>query len=84
MADKIATDGWTYIAITIDGAGNERETLKAHPLCGAHRGMMQRVESGMAAFKLAPMGKAIAAPVKEKPKSALQQLQAQRPHIRAV
>lgn len=83
MADKIATDGWTYISTTVDGAGNERETLKAHPLCGPHRGMMQRIEAGMVAFKLAPIGKALSQPVKEKPQSALERLQA-RANIRSV
>lgn len=81
MADKIMTDGWTYIAVTVDGAGQERQTLKAHPLCGAQRGMMQRVEAGMLAFRIAPTGKPIVT-TKEKPKSALERLQAQR--LRAV
>jgi len=39
---------------------------KAHPLLGHHRGMMQRVEVGLARFKLAPIGKELtegAAPV---------------------
>lgn len=86
MAKKIETDGWTYVAVTVDGAGQERETLKAHPLCAAHRNMMQRVEAGMAAFALAPMGKAMSAGKKqEKPQSALERLQAQRGSgIRAV
>lgn len=57
MAAKIVEDGWTYVAVTVDGAGQERESLKQHPLCSAHRGMMQRVEAGMTAFRLAPMGK---------------------------
>jgi hypothetical protein len=79
---KILADGLTYIAVTVDGAGNERETLKAHPLCGAHRGMMQRVESGMVAFRLAPIGKPLANVPEEKPKSALEKLQAR--NLRAV
>lgn len=79
---KILADGLTYISVTVDGSGQERETLKAHPLCGAHRGMMQRVESGMVAFRLAPIGKPLANPAKEKPKSALEQLQAR--NLRAV
>ncbi len=83
MSQKLAEDGWTYISTTIDGAGNERETLKAHPLCGPHRGMMQRVEAGLAAFRLAAIGKPLAGP-KEKQQSALDKLQAQRPAIRAI
>lgn len=50
-----------------------------------HRGMMQRVEAGLADFGLAPSGKPVAAPVStEKPKNALEQLQAARPHLRAI
>lgn len=79
---KILEDGLTYLAVTVDGSGQERETLKAHPLCGAHRGMMQRVESGMVAFRLAPLGKPLAATAVEKPKSALEQLQSR--NLRAV
>lgn len=81
MAAKIEQDGWTYIAVTVDGSGQERETLKAHPLCGAHRGMMQRVEAGLLAFRLAPIGKPLVA-AKVKAKSALEELQARR--LRAV
>lgn len=81
---KILADGLTYLDVSVDGAGTQHEKLRAHPLCGAHRGMMQRVEAGMVAFKLAPFGKAMAVPVQEKPKSALEALQAQRPGIRAV
>ena len=81
MAAKIQADGWTYISVTVDGSGQERETLKAHPLCGAHRGMMQRVEAGMLAFRIAPIGKPLVAG-KVKAKSALEELQARR--LRAV
>jgi hypothetical protein len=38
-----------------DDKGNE----KAHPLITHHRGMMQRVEAGLARFRLAPFGKEI-------------------------
>ena len=77
MSAKLLAEGWTYIAVTVDGSGQERETLKAHPLCGPHRGMMQRVEAGMSAFRLAPMGKPLVAQ-KEKAKSTLEALQARR------
>lgn len=83
MSQKIAEDGWTYIAVTIDGSGTERQQLKAHPLCGAQRGMMQRIEVGMTAFRLAPIGKPMPTKPKEKPKSAFERLQAER-SIRAV
>jgi hypothetical protein len=81
---KILADGLTYVAITVDGSGQERETLKAHPLVGAHRGMMQRVEAGMVAFRLAPIGKPLAMPADEKPKSSLEQLQQRGTGLRAV
>ena len=77
MSAKLLAEGWTYIAVTVDGSGQERETLKAHPLCGPHRGMMQRVEAGMSAFRLAPMGKPLVAQ-KDKAKSTLEALQARR------
>lgn len=83
MAAKIKADGWTYVSVTVDGAGQERETLKAHPLCASQRNMMQRIEAGMVAFALAPIGKPMRGKVQEKPKSAFERLQAQR-SIRAV
>lgn len=83
MSKKIAEDGWTYLSVTIDGSGQERNSLKAHPLCGAQRGMMQRVEAGMTAFRLAPTGRPMPTKPKEKTKSALERLQAER-GIRAV
>jgi hypothetical protein len=84
MADRIEADGLVYIAVTVDGSGKERETLKAHPLVGPQRGLMQRIEAGMLAFRLAPMGKALLPATKpeEKPKSALEALQSRR--LRAV
>lgn len=84
MAAKILEDGLTYIAVTVDGAGQERQLLKAHPLCSPQRGMMQRIEAGLTAFRLAPMGKPLAGRAKDKPKSALETLQAQRANLRAV
>lgn len=56
---RIETDGLTYIKVTVDGTGTEHTEIKAHPLLAQHRGMMQRVEAGMARFRLAPMGKEI-------------------------
>jgi hypothetical protein len=81
MAAKIEVDGWTYLDVSVDGAGVQHEKVRAHPLCGPHRGMMQRVEAGMTAFRLAPTGRPIVT-TKEKPKSALEKLQARR--LRAV
>lgn len=63
MLERIQADGLTYEKVTVDGAGVEHTELKAHPLISQHRGMMQRVEAGYARFRLAPVGKEIAAPV---------------------
>jgi len=73
---RIFEDGLTYIAVTLDGSGQERRLLKGHPLCGAHRSMMQRVEAGLVAFRLGPTGRPLASQPTEKPGDALQQLQA--------
>lgn len=50
----------------------------------AYRGAVQRLEAKMRAFRLAPIGKEIAPPAQEKPKSALEILQAQRAKLVAV
>lgn len=54
---QIQKDGYTYLKVTIDGAGQEHQEVKAHPLLAQHRGMMQRVEAGMLRFRLSPIGK---------------------------
>jgi hypothetical protein len=59
MLERIEADGLTYLKVTVDGAGTEHSELKAHPLISQHRGMMQRVEAGLARFRLAPIGKEI-------------------------
>jgi hypothetical protein len=62
-AEKRATketldrDGRTFIRVTVDGAGQEHQELKAHPLTGSYRQLAQRVETLMARFLLAPFGK---------------------------
>lgn len=56
---------------------NPMSGKKAHPLLGHHRGMMQRVEMGLARFKLAPIGKEEGAAAPAKDLSPLERLQAQ-------
>lgn len=53
----IEGQGWTFLKISVDGAGVEHQELKKHPLVGDHRGWEQRVEAGRARFRLAPFGK---------------------------
>jgi hypothetical protein len=50
----------------------------------AYRGAVQRLETKMRAFRLAPIGKEIAPPAQEKPQSALDRLHAQRAKLHAV
>ncbi len=70
-AEKRATketmdrDGRTYIKVTVDGAGQEHQELKAHPLTSAYRQLAQRVEALMARFLLAPFGKPVAGGAKK-------------------
>jgi hypothetical protein len=67
-AKKIEDDGETFIKCTVDGAGNEHQELKAHPLTGPHDRIAKQVEALMARFKLAPFGKAeSAAPGRKTP-----------------
>jgi hypothetical protein len=81
MHQTLMKEGLTYVAVTVDGAGQERQLLKAHPLVSQHKSMLQRVEAGMKDFKLAPTGKPLAARGKDKPKNALESLQNQ---LRAI
>ena len=60
MWAQIDHEGLTYFKVTVDGAGTEHRELRAHPLLAQHRGMMQRVEVGLARFRLAPAGKELA------------------------
>jgi hypothetical protein len=74
---KIDEDGWTFLKISVDGAGVEHQELKRHPLTSEYRGWEQRVEAGRARFKLAPMGKSIAPEPKPQELSPLEKLQQQ-------
>lgn len=67
----IDKDGRTYIKCVVDGAGNEHQELKAHPLTSAYRQLAQRVEALMARFMLAPMGKPAPGAKPKKPPSAV-------------
>lgn len=74
LLEQIQKDGYTYLKVTIDGAGQEHQEVKAHPLLAQHRGMMQRVEAGMLRFRLSPIGKELLPP--EKPKDEWDDLDA--------
>lgn len=65
--DTIRRDGRTYIKCTVDGAGNEHQELKAHPLTSATNRLRKDVDAGMARFCLTAFGKPAAGAVKKKP-----------------
>lgn len=79
----IQRDGWTFIKVSVDGAGVEHQELKRHPLASELRGWEQRVEAGRARFKLAPMGKSIAPDPKPQELSPLEKLRQQAREMRA-
>lgn len=64
---QIEEDGLTFESRHVEhqAAGADREEIiesreiKKHPLLPDHRGWQQRVEAGMARFKLTPMGKEV-------------------------
>lgn len=60
---RIDADGFTCEKISLSAASVEHRELKAHPLLGSHRGMMQRVEAGFTRFCLTPIGKPIVSTV---------------------
>ena len=55
--ETIDRDGRTYIKCVVDGAGNEHQELKAHPLKRDYASLAKDVDRLMARFKLAPFGK---------------------------
>lgn len=65
MWKKITDDGMTYIKCTVDGAGNEHQELKSHPLLSHYRGLAHRVEQLMARYGLAADGKVRAEPAEK-------------------
>lgn len=64
LKETLDRDGRTYLKVTIDGAGQEHQELRAHPLTTAYHRVAKQVENLMARFKLAPMGKAEAGALK--------------------
>lgn len=63
----IDRDGRTYIKVVVDGAGNEHQELKSHPLKADYSKLAKQVEGLMGRFGLAPFGKPVAS---AKPKAA--------------
>jgi hypothetical protein len=84
----IQTDGYTISKVTLQmdekGGGLQLVEPKAHPLLSQFRGMMQRVEAGLARFRLTGDGKAQGASDKPKEQTPLEKLQAQAKSMKRV
>lgn len=70
---RIEKDGWTFLKVSVDGAGVEHQEIKAHPLIARWQGLMQRVETGKLRFRLIANGKELV-PVEE-PKDEWQEFE---------
>lgn len=64
MKTAIDEAGLTYLKVTIDGAGQEHQEQKAHPLLSRYVAQAVRVEAGQTRFMLTGTGKpaAVVAP----------------------
>lgn len=80
MLAQIDTDGLTETKVSVQmdasGGGVQVVEKKAHTLLSKVLSLSQRIDVGLVAFRLGPTGRPLAAPVTEKPKNALEQLQA--------
>jgi hypothetical protein len=56
----IEADGRTFVKVTVDGAGQEHQELKAHPLLSHYRALLKQQQSLLKDFMLGPFGKPIA------------------------
>ncbi len=69
----IDADGRTFIKCTVDGAGNEHQELKGHPLLSHYRSLLKSQQNLFEKFMLGPFGK----PIATRPRSAVDQQKAQ-------
>jgi len=58
--DIIQRDGRTFLKVTIDGAGQEHQELKAHPLLSHYRALLKQQQNLFEKFCLGPFGKPVA------------------------
>ena len=57
METQIGRDGYTYLKVTIDGAGQEHTEVKAHPLISRAESIDNKVRGWMKDFAINPFGK---------------------------
>lgn len=55
--EVIREQGLTYKKVTIDGAGQQHEEIRSHPILSHYRGHLHRMEQLMARYGLAADGK---------------------------
>jgi len=60
MQAQIERDGFTYLKVTIDGAGQEHTEVKAHPLISRAGALESLVRAWFKDFAIHPFGKAMA------------------------
>lgn len=66
VKSTIEKDGRTYLKVTIDGAGQEHQEVRPHPLKPDYSKLAKQIETLMGKFMLAPFGKPVAPGVKSK------------------
>jgi hypothetical protein len=57
MERQIAADGYTYLKISIDGAGTEHQEVKAHPLITRASSLDNTIRAWLKDFAIHPFGK---------------------------
>lgn len=63
--EVIKEQGLTYKKVTIDGAGQQHEEIRSHPILSHYRGHLHRMEQLMARYGLAADGKVRAEPAEK-------------------
>lgn len=66
VKETIERDGRTYLKVTIDGAGQEHQEVRPHPLKPDYSKLAKQIETLMGKFMLAPFGKPIASGTRTK------------------
>jgi hypothetical protein len=60
MQAQIERDGLTYLKVTIDGAGQEHQEIKAHPLISRAETLDNKIRAWFKDFAINPFGKPLA------------------------
>ena len=60
MAATVAKDGMTFFEVMVDGAGQEHQAIKAHPLLARVSSLDAAIRATLKDFCLSPFGKPVA------------------------